>query len=201
MSCVPKRVSHLRITIISDSMCRDISIKGVVTQAFSGATLQSLTEKVLSGEAKVAGYDLVLFHIATNDIQPRNPRAKRPIRHLVDMVIDLLDAAVDQCYALNSPVPHLYMVSVLPRPKDEYAPTGIWKRRVRDFNEELRRLMGNQFIDVSVRFKYHSQAKTDLFVMKPSDRLHLSYEGKKLYAESLMKFFMHFPDKFIRPKP
>ena len=63
-------ITELRkVTIMSDSIAKYVTvIDGVTFQAFRGDTISRITNRLLTGEAKIEKIDFVIFHVGTNDI-------------------------------------------------------------------------------------------------------------------------------------
>ena len=72
-------------TLISDSICKYSNrLHDTFVQAFPGATLHSITQKVRLGKIKVADYKIVILHVGTNDL----------FRYSSEEILELMDKLI-----------------------------------------------------------------------------------------------------------
>ena len=192
---LPRRARREKVLLLSDSMTRDIPLDPKIhVRPFGGATVQRLNQLVTSGQVPVDQYTLILVHVGTNDIEGRRDRRTGVVQQETVQQIhqQMLQLRSKICSLSSASV---FLVSILPRPRDHHIEAQ--KQRVDILNSLLKESLGTGLVKMSRRFQREGAPKAELFlknhpVFGYPDYLHLSKEGKKMYARGIINVIANY---------
>ena len=121
-----------KITVISDSICKRITITGVEFQVVSGLNIDKCFQYIEQGERlKVTGYDIIVLHIGTVELR----------RETADSFATRLQELIKLIRLVNTDC-HIGLSSILPRPIDFHSGRLGRESEVKrlEFNAEIKRV-------------------------------------------------------------
>ena len=188
---MPRRWAKGSATVISDSICRDLPVQGIDIQAFGGCTLERLQRKLKYDAAWVAGYDLVVLHIGTNNIEAAtrpSEEGRGPDREMVagaflTMMEGVVAECLDQARRHKAAPLHIVISSILPRPRDYKSSAGYIVRINSTWAEHFKGHCWQSFN----RMLAEGHPKAHLY----KDDIHLNKQGKMELARGLVNFLHH----------
>ena len=96
-----------KATLITDSICKWVAVKGLEVQKFPGASISGIGYYISEGICDVISYNVIIIHVGTNDIRLRS----------IHQITIFYKALLYQVRYLNKDA-LIIMSAILPRPVD-----------------------------------------------------------------------------------
>lgn len=177
--------------ILGDSIPKYISdIEGVVLQSFPGATIAKLANRIDSRQVSLEGFDYVLVHVGTNDIDNyvnREPPFRKQVTD-VDHAFDNIISDYGNLIGIIRKKKHnisILMSAILPRPKDHMKTDSLIRKVNGYLEKDMSKTSRITFLRSYKPFMYAGNVKRELFAKKDGG-LHLNTEG----TNKLRYFFL-----------
>jgi lysophospholipase L1-like esterase len=148
-------------------------------QAFPGASIASLTQHVQYGKACVCGFDVVIFHVGTNDV------ANKSVDEMMSLYANLVAVTRKKCKTVK-----IVMSSILPRPVDLLQTKGKWIEINKKLKCYLCSRLHVQFVASYKAFLCKGEPRMELFAIKDGG-LHLNLEGTNRLRFCFIKVINH----------
>lgn len=165
-------------TILSDSMCRFVETpRKFILQAYGGATITSLTDKVRAGTALVRKFPVIVILVGTNDIQGGNK----------EVILKNFDRLIKTIRQIHSSV-NLFISAILPRPVDFV----ITRDLVAEINTNLSTLCAQRKVTfLNTHRIFFKLGLPDSTCFRKRDGLHLNTLGVAKLSNFFSKVIAH----------
>lgn len=152
---------------MSDSIAKYVSnIEGVTLQAFRGATISKIYNRIESGEISLKGFDYIILHAGTNNVDNREK---------FESIISDYGNFVGICRKINPKI-NIVISAILPRPVDHEKTDPLIRRINTYVLKNMTKNLNIRFFRTYRPFMYAGRVKRELFA-KRDGGLHLNTEG------------------------
>ena len=172
--------TRARATILSDSICQGMrNMLQCDVQCIHGGAMARVTDYIRHGVLNVHGYQLVILHFSTNDLN-----ARMHFTTCAEQIVTNLDRAIHRINQIN-PRARLAVSGILPRLVDHS--TGNWEMiQARVYtNVSMRDYCDNHgifYLTSETMLKGHAPVE---IMYRPQDELHLSPYGSYYFQSYL----------------
>lgn len=158
-------------------------IEGVALQAFPGDTIARMANRIDCDVAKLDGFDYVLIHVGTNDVELNHKRCRSELE-AYDCILSDFGNLIG-IIRKKKPKIKIIISSILPRPKD-YNQTDIFTRKINSYLlNNMSKTYNFRFIKSYRPFVYCGYVRRELYA-KNDGGLHLNTLG----SERLRYYFL-----------
>ena len=201
----PLTMEELSTLVISDSIIKAVpQLLHLQHICLRGATIRDVRDRIKNGVLDMGNYANIVFHLGTNDCDPRNWQKRFTVQAWVEIVLKRVRTLLETVKELKPDV-CIFFSAIIPRPCD----FEVSDPALDAYNSALRHLcqqeMGVAFITMARSFLMGKGKKAkprSSYYVKPNfnnkDMLHLNASGVGVLKMILLRFLSEKGIKILR---